>query len=192
MPRASPPAASAPAGEPGDRVRASPLARRLAEELGVDLAGIRGTGPAGRIVREDVEAAAAGRPVAAAGTERAAPPRWRPRPPRARGRLPAMPGERLPMSRLQRTIARRMAESKPGAPHFYLERDLDVTALIALRKELVAASPDGQGPSVNDLIVRAVALAVAERPDAVRRFDGDSLVAPPACTSASPSRSTAG
>jgi pyruvate dehydrogenase E2 component (dihydrolipoamide acetyltransferase) len=90
---------------------------------------------------------------------------------------PAAAGERIAMTRLQRTIARRMAESKPGAPHFYLERDLDVTALIGLRKELVAASPEGQGPSVNDLIVRAVALAVAERPDAVRRFDGDALVA---------------
>jgi pyruvate dehydrogenase E2 component (dihydrolipoamide acetyltransferase) len=178
VPRASPPAANASAGEPGERVRASPLARRLAEELGVDLAGIRGTGPAGRIVREDVEAAAAGRPVAAAGEEPAAPAPVASATPSGAPEAPAMPGERLPMSRLQRTIARRMAESKPGAPHFYLERDLDVTALIAMRKELVTASPDGQGPSVNDLIVRAVALAVAERPDAVRRFDGDSLVAP--------------
>jgi pyruvate dehydrogenase E2 component (dihydrolipoamide acetyltransferase) len=87
------------------------------------------------------------------------------------------PGERIPFTRLQRTIARRMAESKPGAPHFYLERDVDVTALIGLRKELVAASPEGRGPSVNDLIIRAVALAAAERPDAISRFDGDARVA---------------
>ncbi len=178
VPPASPPAAHEPAAEPGERVRASPLARRLAEELGVDLAGIHGTGPAGRIVREDVEAAAAGRPVTPAGDGRVTPApavsATSPSTPAA----PAAPGERFPMNRLQRTIARRMAESKPGAPHFYLERDLDVTALIGLRKELVAASPEGQGPSVNDLIVRAVALAVAERPDAVRRFDVDALVAP--------------
>jgi pyruvate dehydrogenase E2 component (dihydrolipoamide acetyltransferase) len=178
VPRPSPPAAPAPAGEPGERVRASPLARRLAEELGIDLGGIRGTGPAGRIVREDVEAAAAGRPVAPAGDERVAPAPAVPATPPSASAAPAVPGERFPMTRLQRTIARRMAESKPGAPHFYLERDLDVTALIGLRKELVAASPEGQGPSVNDLIVRAVALAVAERPDAVRRFDGDAVVAP--------------
>jgi len=156
-----------------DKVRASPLARRLAEELGIDLTAVHGTGPAGRIVREDVEAAAAGRspapppaPAAAATPARATPPVGEVR-----------PGERIPLTRLQRTIARRMAESKPGAPHFYLERDIDVTALIGLRKELVAASPEGRGPSVNDLIIRAVALAAAERPDAISRFDGDARVA---------------
>jgi pyruvate dehydrogenase E2 component (dihydrolipoamide acetyltransferase) len=163
----------APGAEPGERVRASPLARRLADELGVDLAGIRGTGPAGRVVREDVEAAAR-RPAAAPGGPPAVPA---PSAPSAAPEPAATPGERVPLTRLQRTIARRMAESKPGAPHFYLERDLDVTALIGLRRELVAASPEGQGPSVNDLIVRAVALATAERPDAIRRFDGDALVA---------------
>lgn len=169
-------ATAATLGESAERIRASPLARRLAEELGVDLGGIRGTGPAGRIVREDVEAAAA-RPATPASAESIAPEPVASAPPASAPVPPAAPGERIAMTRLQRTIARRMAESKPGAPHFYLERDLDVTALIGLRKELVAASPEGQGPSVNDLIVRAVALAVAERPDAVRRFDGDALVA---------------
>jgi pyruvate dehydrogenase E2 component (dihydrolipoamide acetyltransferase) len=165
----SPEVAAAPAGATGGdgEVRASPLARRLAGELGVDLAQVHGTGPAGRIVREDVEAAAAASqsPTPAAAAP-AAPP------------APSTPGERTPLTRLQKTIAKRMAESKPGAPHFYLQRDIDVTALLALRKELVAASPEGQGPSVNDLIVRAVAMASAERPDAVSRFDGDALVAP--------------
>ena len=157
-----------------DRVRASPLARRLADELGVDLTRIRGTGPAGRIVREDVEAAAADRSPAPAPAPAApaVPPA-----PVTRGPEPE-PGERIPLTRLQRTIARRMAESKPGAPHFYLERDIDVTALIALRTELVAGSAEGQGPSINDLIVRAVALTGAERPDAISRFDGDARVAP--------------
>ena len=161
-----------------DHVRASPLARKLAEELGVDLATVHGTGPAGRIVREDVETAAAGSastpaaepvvPTAPAAPAQGAPP----------VATPPLPGARTPLTRLQRTIAKRMAESKPGAPHFYLQRDVDVTALLGLRKELVAGSPQGQGPSVNDLLIRAVALAAAARPDAVSRFDGDALVAP--------------
>ena len=171
------PVATPPPVPAGDEVRASPLARRLAQELGVDLSAVRGTGPAGRIVREDVEAAAAG-PTAPAppSPEPAAPlPAAAPvAPPPAR----AVPGERTPLSRLQRTVARRMAESKPGTPHFYLQRDIEATALLGLRRELVAASPEGHGPSVNDLIVRAVAMAAAERPDAIRQFDGDALVAP--------------
>jgi pyruvate dehydrogenase E2 component (dihydrolipoamide acetyltransferase) len=170
------PRSPAPAEGSVDKVRASPLARRLADELGIDLTGIHGTGPAGRIVREDVETAAAGRspaapPAAAASAPATTPARATPSVGEVR------PGERIPFTRLQRTIARRMAESKPGAPHFYLERDVDVTALIGLRKELVAASPEGRGPSVNDLIIRAVALAAAERPDAISRFDGDARVA---------------
>lgn len=175
---AAPPIAPAATSDGGE-VRASPLARRLAEELGVNLAAVTGTGPAGRIVREDVEAAsrstttaAPAEPAPAAAT----PPAAAPAEPAA-APTPA-PGTRIPLTRLQRTIAKRMAESKPGAPHFYLQRDLDVTALLALRKELVAASPEGQGPSVNDLIVRAVAMAVTERPDVVSRFDGDALIAP--------------
>ncbi len=168
---------SAPAAADGEQVRASPLARRLAEELGVDLSTIRGTGPAGRVVRDDVEAAAASPATAPTpAPPPAAVPHATPGPAAA---APATaPGERIALTRLQRTIAKRMAESKPGAPHFYLQRDIDVTALIALRKELVAASPEGQGPSVNDLLIRAVAMATAERPDAVSRFDGDALVAP--------------
>ena len=173
------PAVSAPpvVATDGVHVPASPLARRLAQELGVDLATVHGTGPAGRVVREDVEAAAASvgssatraTPAPTASRTASVPP-----PP-----APASaPGERIPLTRLQRTIAKRMAASKPGAPHFYLQRDLDVTALITLRKELVAASPEGQGPSVNDMIIRAVAMATAERPDVVSRFDGDALIAP--------------
>ena len=169
--------AVAPAPPADGEVRASPLARRRAEELGVDLVAVRGTGPAGRIVREDVEAAAAGTvaPPAAPAAPAATPPPSASAPPAA---PPAAPGTRIPLTRLQRTVAKRMAESKPGAPHFYLERDCDVSALIALRKELVAASPEGQGPSVTDLLIRAMAIAVAERPDAASRFDGDALVAP--------------
>ena len=169
-------AQQAPSPADGDQVRASPLARRLAEELGVNLSTVQGTGPAGRVVREDVEAAAAA--AAAVSTAAAPQPAAAPQAPAPTTPPTAAPGERVALSRLQRTVAKRMAESKPGAPHFYLQRDIDVTALIALRKELVAASPEGQGPSVNDLVIRAVALATAERPDAVSQFDGDALIAP--------------
>ncbi len=164
----------APSPAAGDQVRASPLARRLAEELGVDLSTVQGTGPAGRVVREDVEAAAA----AAVSSPTPAQPATASQAPAPTRPPTATPGERVALTRLQRTVAKRMAESKPGAPHFYLQRDIDVTALIALRKELVAGSPEGQGPSVNDLIIRAVALATAERPDAVSQFAGDALIAP--------------
>jgi pyruvate dehydrogenase E2 component (dihydrolipoamide acetyltransferase) len=153
----------------------------MADDLGVDLSTVQGTGPAGRIVRDDVAAAAASA-AATPSPAQTTPQPSAPVPPApavaATAASPAAPGQRIPLTRLQRTVAKRMALSKPGAPHFYLQRDVDVTALIALRKELVAASPEGHGPSVNDLLIRAVALATAERPDAVSRFDGDALIAP--------------
>ena len=191
VPQAAPePAPARTAADDGDRVKASPLARRLAADLGIDLDRIRGTGPAGRIVRADVEAAARAPAVPAAVPDAEpeaapapspAPAARAPRPPAPAlppAPAPAAPGERIPLTRLQQTVAKRMALSKPGAPHFYLERDVDVSHLLGLRRELVTASPEGQGPSVNDLVVRAVALAAAERPEALARFDGDALVAP--------------
>jgi pyruvate dehydrogenase E2 component (dihydrolipoamide acetyltransferase) len=190
-PAAAPPtpAPVVPAGD-GGRVKSSPLARRLAAELGIDLQTVRGSGPDGRIVRSDVEAAARGEgaarraeapappapaPAAAAAPRPAAPAAA---PPPAPGAV--APGERIPLTRLQKTIARRMVESTTHAPHFYLQRDVDVTDAIALRRTLVDAAPEGEGPSLNDLIVRAVAMAAAERPDAMAQFDGDALVIPSA------------
>jgi pyruvate dehydrogenase E2 component (dihydrolipoamide acetyltransferase) len=168
-----------PASNGGERVKASPLARRLASELGVDIATVRGTGPDGRIVRADVEAAARGdegarraAPAAAAPARRDPEPRA-PTPPRD-----GAPGERVPLTRLQRTVAARMVASVTEAPQFAIRRDVDATEATALRRQLVAAAPEGEGPSLNDLIVRAVAIAAAERPDAVSRFDGDALVRP--------------
>jgi pyruvate dehydrogenase E2 component (dihydrolipoamide acetyltransferase) len=173
-------------GEPGAAdVRASPLARRRARELGVDLARVRGTGPGGRVVRADVDAAAEGRQDAAgaAPPARSPEPAAAPAPAAAAGaeaeRPPAPPaGARAPLSRLQRTVARRMAESWAQAPHFALQRDVDATEAVALRRRLVEAAPEDQRPSLNDLVVRAVAMAVAERPERLSRFDGDALVAP--------------
>ena len=151
-----PPALAEPASPPRERetdarMKSSPLARRLAAEMGVDLQMVRGTGPDGRIVRTDIEAAARGD----AGARRAAaPPPAAPAPtppppaaPVAPTAAPAAvaPGERVPLTRLQKTIARRMVESATQAPHFYLQRDIDVTDAIALRRTLVDAAPEGRG-----------------------------------------------
>jgi pyruvate dehydrogenase E2 component (dihydrolipoamide acetyltransferase) len=161
------PPADGDGGGSGDRVKASPLARNLAKELGVDLARVTGTGPGGRIVRADVEAA----------TQRAEDPT-----PADAGRAEPAPaatgdGDRVALSRLQRTIARRMAESW-RAPHFFLQRDVDATDLLALRRALVEAAREGEEPTVNDLVVRAVALAAAEHPEWLRQFVDDGLVQP--------------
>ena len=84
----------------------------------------------------------------------------------------------MPLTRLQRTVAARMLASTTEAPQFTLQRDVDATEAVALRRQLVEAAPDGAGPSLNDLIVRALAMAAAEQPQAVSRFDGDALVRP--------------
>ncbi len=170
----------APARANGGRTKASPLARRLAGELGVDIATVRGTGPDGRIVRADVEAAARGdaSSVRAAAPAAPAPAREAPAPSAPPSPPAPAPGERMPLSRLQRTVAQRMVASTTEAPQFALQRDVDAVELLALRRQLVEAAPEGEGPSVNDLVVKAVAIAAAERPEAVSRFDGDALVRP--------------
>lgn len=174
------------AGGNGDgRVKASPLARRLAREKGVDIGTVHGTGPDGRIVRADVEAAARGDEGAVRAAPPVSPPPAAPAPtpaaapaPSAAAATPAAPGERIPLSRLQKTVAARMVRSTTEAPQFALQRDVDASEALALRRQLVEAAPEGRGPSLNDLLVRAVAMAAAEQPDAVSRFDGDALVRP--------------
>ena len=153
----------------GQPVAASPLARSMAARAGLDLATVRGTGPGGRIVKADVEAAlgagGASGPGAVAPAGPAAPATtW-----------PA--GQRTPLTRLQRTIVRRMDEAV-SIPVFTLERDVDATALGAARADLRVALPEDQRPSVNDFVIRAVAMAARERPDMVSRIEGDDLVVP--------------
>ncbi len=154
------PPESESAGHAGERVKASPVARRLAEELGVDLATLTGTGPGGRIVKKDVKNAAqdagpAATADAAGGTPSAA--------------TETAKGETTveELSKLQEVIARRMAESKATAPHFYLEATVDMSAAVEGRKRLKAATPEGQVvPSFNDMVVKACALALKEFPRA--------------------------
>ena len=173
-------------------VAASPLARTIAARAGLDLATIRGTGPGGRIVKADVEAmlgdvpgAAAPAPPAtseapaAVAAPDAAPVPAPPSPPAPVPLDPWPAGQRTPLSRLQRTIRSRMDEAN-AIPDFTLERDVDTTALAAARADLRVALPEQNRPSVNDFVIRAVAMAARERPDMVSRLDGDEFVVPAA------------
>ncbi|HEY2053260.1 MAG TPA: dihydrolipoamide acetyltransferase family protein, partial [Solirubrobacterales bacterium] len=132
------------------RVKASPLARRIAEENGVDLSSVEGSGPGGRIVKADVEHAevpAAEEPVTQE-TET------------AKGTTTYQE-----LSRLQQVVSRRMAESKATAPHFYLQSEIDMSAAVEARGRLKALTPEGEVvPSFNDMVVKACALALREHP----------------------------
>jgi pyruvate dehydrogenase E2 component (dihydrolipoamide acetyltransferase) len=164
--RVSPPARSAapaaaaptaPAPDANGRVKASPVARRLAKETGVDLASLSGTGPGGRIVKADVEARAkAGSAPAAAPPAAAAP-----------GGSGKGEAQTVALSRLQQTIARRMAEAKATIPDFTVSTEVDMAAAVALRAQLKAlASDEHPPPSFNDMVVKAAALALREFPRA--------------------------
>ena len=181
----APPAPAAPvpvAKSEGDRIKASPLAKRIAAELGVDLAGVTGTGPNGRIVKEDVEAAAAGgapksAPVAATPAPAATAPA--PAPSAAPAQIPdfGIPHEAIKLSNMRKTIARRLTESKQTVPHIYLTVDIRLDALLKLRGELNAAL-EGQGVklSVNDLLIKALAKALVQVPACNVSFAGDTML----------------
>jgi len=133
-----------------DRVKASPLARNLAAEHGIDLATVRGTGPEGRITKEDIEAlVATATPTPAA----AAPPAG------AEGEFDA-----VPLTKMRQTIARRMSQSKQQAAHFYVTVEVDMDAALRARQQLNAAQTGGK-VSVNDLVVKATALALRKFPN---------------------------
>ncbi len=171
-PAATPVAAPAPppsqpaVGAEGDgRVKASPVARRLARELGVDLGSVRGTGPRGRIVKADVEGARAGAPAAAAPAAPAAPA---PVPgPVVSGESGSGKGEAraVKLTRTQQTIARRMAETKATVPDFIVTTEVDMAAAVAMREQLKAIASEGEpAPSYNDMVVKASAMALREFP----------------------------
>jgi pyruvate dehydrogenase E2 component (dihydrolipoamide acetyltransferase) len=147
-------ASDAAATAQGTRVKASPLARRIAREQGIDLATLTGTGPGGRIVKADVQAA---------GGERSAPS--------VVPNLAVAKGETtyVEPTRTQRTIARRMAESKATIPDFTLQMDVDMETCVALREQLKRLSRE-DAPTYNDMIVKACALALREHPRANASF----------------------
>jgi pyruvate dehydrogenase E2 component (dihydrolipoamide acetyltransferase) len=178
-PAAPPQAATAPRGE-GERVKASPLARKLAQAQNIDLSSLQGTGPGGRIVRADVDAAAGRAPVAAPATGA---PTTTPAP--ALGTHLVLPGpieqsiphEAIKLSNVRKTIARRLTESKQQIPHIYLTVDIQLDALLKLRGELNAglASRDVK-LSVNDLLIKALAQALIAVPECNVAFAGDQML----------------
>ena len=146
-----------PAEENGERVKASPVARRLAEERGVDLRRVEGTGPGGRITREDVEAAAAKGSKPAAAARPSAPVR----------EAPARPKEAVEvveLSRMQATVAMRLSQSKFSAPHFYVTSEIGMDDAVHLRQMFNEAVSDAEKISINDLVIKAVAMALTKFP----------------------------
>jgi pyruvate dehydrogenase E2 component (dihydrolipoamide acetyltransferase) len=183
-PAPSAPAPSAQAPAAGGRNIASPLARRVAQIMGVDLGGVTGSGPNGRIVKADVEAAAGKAPAvvapaapAAATPAPAAAPQPAPVAPAASVPPPTdVPFEAVKLSNMRKTIARRLTESKQTVPHFYLTVDVRLDALLKLRGELnKALEAQGVKLSVNDMLVKALGLALVQVPDANVSFAGDTL-----------------
>ena len=171
---ATPAQVTPPAPADGDaRLKASPIARRMARELGVDIAGIAGSGPGGRIVKADVEAAAGD--VAAGDMQPAAPQPAEPQPAapqpaeptRAAGEVATAKGQVTvaELTKLQRTVARRMAESKATVPEFMLVTEIDMEAAVELRRQLKVLAREGEPvPSFNDLVIKACARALREHP----------------------------
>src|SRR5439155_595453 len=154
------------APENGERQRVSPVARRLAEEHGVDLRQVQGSGPGGRITKEDVEAAAqqgrqrqAAAPVAAATAPGAAREERQPTP------RPKEEIEVVELSKMQTTIAMRLAQSKFSAPHFYVTSEIAMDDAVRLRQMFNEAVDRSEAISINDLIVKAVALALTKFPE---------------------------
>jgi pyruvate dehydrogenase E2 component (dihydrolipoamide acetyltransferase) len=168
-PAAAPAPAPKPAAQPaaapsGQRIFASPLAKRIAADKGVDLAGLKGSGPNGRIVKADVESAKPGAPAAApAGAPKAAP---RPAAPAAQPIFTAPGDQRIPHTAVRKVIARRMLESKQTVPHFYLTVEYEIDALLAARAAIneVARKKDAR-VSVNDMIIKACAKALRDHPE---------------------------
>jgi pyruvate dehydrogenase E2 component (dihydrolipoamide acetyltransferase) len=148
-----PPPAPAPAASNG-RVRASPLAKKVAAAQGVDLSSVQGSGPNGRIIRKDVEAALEAKPTTSF--------------PRASG--VRLPPQSLPVTTMRKVIAQRLTEVKPGVPHFYLNVDIEMDQALKLREE---AKAQDLKVSVNDIIVKAVAVAVRRFPRVNQVFAGE-------------------
>jgi len=148
---------------PPAAIKASPLARRIAAEKGIPLQGMSGSGPGGRIVKRDVEAFAAQQSPAVSPP----PPAVSPQPPAGGGQ---------PLNRLRAAIGRRMVEAKQSVPHFYVTHDYDVAALLDLRQQINAWLPENEKLSLNDFIVKAVALTLEQFPNLNASLQGEQIV----------------
>jgi pyruvate dehydrogenase E2 component (dihydrolipoamide acetyltransferase) len=140
----------------GGHVKASPLAKKIARDNKVDLSHVQGSGPGGRVVRKDVEAALASPQPTAVSRQPAAAP----------AAVPVSAGdETVPLTKLRQAIARRMVESTTTVPHFYVTHEYKMDALMALRKQANDYLPNNEKLSVNDFIIKAVALTLRQFPN---------------------------
>jgi pyruvate dehydrogenase E2 component (dihydrolipoamide acetyltransferase) len=148
-PEAAAPAPPAPARAAGERVKASPLARKIASERGVDLAGVSGSGPEGRIIKRDLEGTASA-PSAAAGQRPA---------------VDGQPFEDRPLSQIRKTIAKRLIQSIGPIPTFYLTSEVDMERVAEAREALNASAGDQGKISFNDIVLKAIATALVQHPE---------------------------
>jgi len=171
-PAASPEATPVPQPLPdSDRVKVSPLARRMATDKNINLGNIVGTGPGGRIVRRDIEAVLSSVQIPAASSQ--------PKP-----SAPPAPvfsavsheDEVVQLTKLRQIIGRRMTETKQTMPHFYITHEYKIGALMEMRKQVNEMLPEGEKLSVNDFIVKAVALSLREFPNLNASLNGDSVI----------------
>ncbi|MCH8101986.1 MAG: 2-oxo acid dehydrogenase subunit E2 [Chloroflexi bacterium] len=169
-----PAAAASPAPAGGGRIKASPVARKIAAEHGIDLAGLVGSGPGGRIVKTDVEAAiAAGGPPAVAQPAAAADAAASPAP-------VALSAEDIPLSTMRKAIARTVVRSKTDQPDFWVSAAVDMTQAMNARSQLNETfASEGVKVSINDMILKAVALAIEKYPKWNASFADDRLIAHP-------------
>ncbi|MBN8654144.1 MAG: 2-oxo acid dehydrogenase subunit E2 [Anaerolineae bacterium] len=158
--------ASAPA-ESGP-VKASPLAKKVAKDNGVNLASVQGTGPGGRVVRKDVESAMAGGQSSTVS---------RPSTPITNYQLPVSVEDKvIPTTKLRQAIGRRLVESKQTIPHFYVTHEYKMDALMDMRKQANAYLPDNEKLSVNDFILKAVALSLRQFPNLNATIKGNEII----------------
>ncbi|MDR3532464.1 MAG: pyruvate dehydrogenase complex dihydrolipoamide acetyltransferase [Rhodopila sp.] len=189
---AAQPAAPKPAAAPalvadghvlsGDRVIASPLARRMALQAGIDLSGLKGTGPNGRIVRADIEAVQKGGAPAPVAAPVAAPMVAPAAAPVAKAAAPAItaPHKLVPHTSMRKVIARRLTEAKSTIPHFYVSMDIEIDAMIGLLNQLNAKAPkEGPGAyliTINDMVIKATAATLRKVPTVNASWTDDGMV----------------
>ncbi len=169
-PEPAPVASAIPSSDEEGRVKASPLARKLATEKQVNLAAVQGTGPGGRIVRKDIESALGGSSAPVMAAKPSAAPAYAPVVAVSRE------DEIIQTTKLRQAIGRRLVESKQNLPHFYVTHEYKMEALMEMRKQINAYLPDNEKISVNDFIVKAVALTLRQFPNLNASLDGDKIV----------------
>lgn len=157
-----------PSSDSSSLVKASPLAKKIAKENQLDLSRIQGTGPGGRVVKKDVEAALSSGQSSVISKQ--------PSQPVYATRITQHETETVQLTRLRQAIARRMTESKTSVPHFYVTHEYKMDAVIAMRKQINEYLPDDEKLSVNDFIVKAAALSLREFPNLNASFAGDKVI----------------